>query len=396
MMFSHLGQTLLYSFGVPEDLLSLYKWYDRDSITHMLGFHLMCPAALNLGTTIYFYRNGNFLSIHQQILNRTQVISDNKCHEPLLDLVLIISLLFAAYKAVEFWTIRRTLSYADYFESRTVDGGFFVVVPLILSIVLSIRYVLIGKYRKYIYSVWGAIILIYMIGGSRSAVIPYIGVFSVMLPMTHPHLFTRKKIFLWLVVVFFAFAMLSIISTNRTETVSTAVLASNQSILTSAMDTMAEMGGSALTTVLSIQAVDSGVLPHYQTNLFFILACILPASFVEFITGMDNIQLAAWITDYAGSNWSGLGYSCVAEAYVNYGTIGWIWFIVYGFVITWMECYAYKNIAKGNYFIPALFLYILASAIFYARAEIYSYQGAVRYCFYIWIIYMFLRHLKVR
>lgn len=395
MLFSHLGQTLLYSLGFTDKLLSLYDWCSETSVTQMLRFHMLCPAALNVGVAFYFKRHNKNISLFKQIQEYHENTKLNKYQQGFaLDALLLSSILFALYSAVKFWQLRQTMSYSDFYDTLSGSNSLFKSISLVLSVTIGIVYVYKCRYQKLIYTSWLLIALIYLIGGSRGSAIPYVGALLVMVPVTHSYLFIGNKKYFWLVLGFVAFSLLSVISSNRTGKLGADALVSDQSVFENAIGTMAEMGGSALPSVLSMEACNFGQLPHYQTNIFFLLACFLPADLVELVTGIPNVQLAREITDYAGSTWSGLGYSCVAEAYVNYGWFGWIWFILYGYVIVLLECSAYKLILQRKYFIASLFIYILCSAIFYARAPIYYVQSAARSCFYLWIIFIIIRLYK--
>ncbi len=392
MLFSHLGQALLYSFGVSDIMLLLYDWCSATSVTQMLRFHMLCPAALNVGVVLYFVKHKKNISLSKQVSGYYENIKlDKSRRELVLDILLFATLLYALYSAVNFWKLRQTMSYAEFYDTLSGSGSLFKSMCITASVTIGLVYVYKCRYQKFIYASWLLIALIYLIGGSRGTAIPYIGALLVAVPVTHSYFFDGNKKYIWLLLAFIAFSFLSVISSNRAGKVGSDALVSNQSILDNAIGTMAEMGGSALPTVLSMEACDSGVLPHYQSNVFFLLACFIPADLVEFITGIPNVQLARIITDYAGSTWSGLGYSCVAEVYVNYGWFGWLWFIFYGYLIVLLECSAYKFILQRKYFIASLFIYILSSSLFYARAPIYYVQGAARGCFYLWILFMIIR-----
>lgn len=396
MMFSHLGQALLYSLGITDRLLGLYDWRSETSVTKMLRYHMLCPAALNVGVMLYFRKGKNVVvSLSEQIEGYYANIQSEKRKQGIaLEFLLYISLLFALYSAVKFWQVRQTMSYADFYDTLDENGGLSKGIFVVLSVAIGFVFVCKCRHQKLIYSSWLLIALIYLLGGSRGSAIPYVGALIVSVPISHSYFFIGKRKYIWIFLAFIAFSFLSVISSNRTGKVDSNVLVSEQSVLENAINTMAEMGGSALPSVLSIEACDNGILPHHQTNIFFLFACFLPAGLVEIITGLPNIQLARVITDYAGSTWSGLGYSCVAESYVNYGWFGWIWFILYGYVIVFLECTAYKFLIHRKYFIASLFIYILSSALFYARAPIYYVQGSVRVCFYLWIAFMLIKVYK--
>lgn len=384
MMMSHLGQSLLSLIAVPEELLDIYNRFQLDALTKYHRYQMLCAAALNVGTVYALSKSGNVLP-YKECVEACKNNQSGWKNDFFLDALLFLSLAYSAYKAVSFIILRQTVDYAEFFEQRSGGNMIFSIIRY-LSLLLGLRYVYINRYRNFVYGIWTFLILAYMIGGSRGTAISYVACMALTLPITMPSLFIKRRMVYWLVGGIFVFSLLSVISANRSSVLSSGSLSSGEGLAVNVYSTMSEMGGSAKTVVYSMQAIERNDIPHYQTNLYFLLAIPLPASVVKSL-GLSDVQLAGWVTDYAGSYWSGLGYSCIAESFVNYGWFGWLWFILYGFFITYAECYIHRRWAKRDMFVPGLLAIYLAVQIFYARAEIYHSQGTARFCFYIYLIY---------
>lgn len=384
MMMSHIGQSLLFMINMPDMLLDVYSWCNMDSIIDYLRYHMLCSAALNTGTVMYLSRMKTEVSYVERV-EACRSYSPTTNQYRIWDVVLIASLLYMIFLAVKFISLRQSMDYADYFEQRSASA-FITSLPKCFSIVIGLWYVYINKYRKFIVSVWVFCTFAYMIGGSRGTAISYVGALVLTMPLIYPQLFTRRRMLYWIIGGLFAFSLMSVISASRTSNLGVGGGSSSQGFLLNLAGSISEMGGSAKTAVFSMDAITKGFIPYWQTNLYFFLAIIFPASWVQSI-GLPDVELAAWVTEYAGSTWSGLGYSCVAESFVNYGWYGWAWFILYGIFIAFAENYIHKKWALGSYFVPCLLAFYLTTQIFYARAEIYHSQSAARFCVYAYILY---------
>lgn len=386
MMMSHIGQSLLYLFNMPANFLAVYSWCSFDSITEYLKYHMLCAAALNVGTVYCLSKPGSVLPNDLRIQSCRE--HGSECSGSFVwDVILIGCLFYVVYTAVHFLILRQSLDYADYFEQRSA-GSFIKSLPRSISIVVGLWYVYTNRYRKFVYSIWAFCILAYMVGGSRGTAISYIGSMAISFPLIYPQLFAKRRMIYWIAGGVLAFSMLSVISANRSSSLGANSLSSTEGVLMNAAGSMSEMGGSAKTAVFSMEAIKSGQIPHWQTNLYFLLASVFPASLVQGL-GLPDVELAGWVTEYAGSTWSGLGYSCVAESFVNYGWLGWIWFILYGWFISFAENYIHRGWASGKYLVPCLLAFYLCAQIFYARAEIYHSQSAARFCIYTYLLSLF-------
>lgn len=164
-------------------------------------------------------------------------------------------------------------------------------------------------------------------------------------------------------------------------------------MLENLQDTISEMGSSEIPAVYTIKYVNGGGF-LYQTILYTLLHGFLPTSVMDVLgLSVHNVSLSTWVTEYANHTYSGLGYSFIAEAYMNYGKVGWIFVMIYGWFIAMAENSAYKRIIEGKYLYATVMLAILSQQIFYARANLVLIDTYYRYSVYIliaWIIFAIL------
>ena len=79
---------------------------------------------------------------------------------------------------------------------------------------------------------------------------------------------------------------------------------------------------------------------------------------------------------------------------MNYGRYGWIFMILYGFILAYAEIFAYKKYRTGEYLIPVILLLLLSKNVFSVRGELALLIGYVRMAIYILIITLFYKSIK--
>lgn len=384
MLMSHIGQSLLFVFNFPADLLDLYRLFSMEEMNAYLKYHMLCSGGMLLGTALYFAKLGTPISLKDRSVS---IKAQNGQLNGKYDWLLLVCCLYVLYRAVHFVVIRQSMDYADFFEQRSAKT-ILTSIPGYVATILGLLYAYKNRYRKLIYAFWITCSFLYMIGGSRGSAISYIANLVLIVPLTHDYLFTKRRNIYWLILAIVGFSFLSVISSNRSSALSSSALHTDNDILFNAAGSMIEIGSSAKTAIISMGAIEAGNIPHYQTNLYFILASIFPASIVSAI-GLPDIMLDQWVTEYyTGSLVSGLGYSCVAESYVNYGWFGWLWFVLYAIFISFAETSIHRKWSEGEFFVPALLAIFLGRAVFYAREQIYFCQSTARFIIYAYIIFV--------
>ena len=214
-------------------------------------------------------------------------------------------------------------------------------------------------------------------------------------PIVYPKYFKRKYWLLWGALIVGFLASLSLISSARNDVGFAMQLSSGQeSFGDMLLASLSEMGGSAQTLVYTMKAIGEG-FQHHLTEAYFMVTAIT-SSKLCYIIGIGNeyLPLGEWVGDYAGIHGYGLGYSCVAEWFMNYGWLGCLFAGLYAYLITMFECVSYKNILRGRYLVPAVLLTLLATQIFYARSSMFYALFDVRFGFWIIVIYKLVYYRK--
>ena len=393
MLLSNLGESILYMFGFPEELMLVYVKASLEQVNAMLRFQLLCAAGMNLGTMLYIYKAKHCISMQAQREAYKQSEPLTVGEYTILDVLLFISMAYVVLFSIRMFLLRQVVDYETFYHTRQGWTTFIGQILNFLSVTLSLWFLFKKRYifTIYLFLIW--CVSIYMLIGARSLSISYFCILIVMLPLTHSGFFRKRYAIVWMIAAFVGFAVLSIISNYRTAAIGTISFGSDLPIWVSALDTISEMGMSASTSIMTMEEVARG-FPLHQT----ILTTIINA-FVPFISDLPFMQeefmhLSKWATDLAGSDGSGYGFCCIAEAYINYGNLGWIFFIVYGLFIAYAENTAYRRIMRGSYPYAIFLLTFLARQIFFARGELGLSSGTLRFCVYAAIIIWFWQMIK--
>lgn len=188
--FSNLGQSILFMFGVPKALLSLYTLCSFNTICDMLRFQFTCIAGLNLGVAFYTRSENNCISA-KPLYNKSDYDSEDRTQiDILLDFVLYISLIVVFAYTIYQLLQRQTMSYQELYNSRDTLSK----IPQYLVVVLGLRSLFKRQHMKLIYACLICFTVGFMIAGTRSMGIIYFGALVASLPLTH-HQFFQKKIF---------------------------------------------------------------------------------------------------------------------------------------------------------------------------------------------------------
>lgn len=384
-MFSNLGQSILYLFNLSE-LLSIYYVYNLSEISEMLRFQLLCIAALNVGSALYIYNNRQINIFDVKIQKR----ENTKSKSSFLEVLLLISIVWMIVYSLYQLRLRQTVDYSDIVETRDPVSK----IPYFLSVVLSFYFLFQGKYIRLsiISFIW--LLFAFFLAGTRSMGIVYAGALVIMALLVKPELFKGKKVLIWMVVAIPAFALISAISDFRTSTLGNAEISLESGVFYGALGTISEMGLSERPAIATIEFIKNGGA-HVQTILYTVLHGLIPTAPLQLImpAGSD-ISLSAWVTEYENHEYSGLGYSFIAEAYMNYGIWGWIFTLLYGYLITGLEITSYKKINEGKYLFPAVVLTVLSKQIFFARANLLLIHTYYRYALYIWIGWLIYKSMN--
>ncbi len=386
-LFSNLGQSLIYLFAESQFPLIIYSSYTMESICEMLRFQGLCIAGLNLGTILHINNKSRVISNEELVLwyHRTphnKHYADNYLLDTLLYISLFLVFIFANKQII----VRQSVSYND-----LTSMGSISMLPRFASIALGFICIFRKRHKDIIIYSWIYFLLVFMIAGTRSTALPYLGALTITVPFVYPQVIKSKYIPLWALAAFIGFAFISVISSSRQSTLGSGF--EIDSIWLSFVNTIQEMGGSARPVIETMHNPISG---YPQTILYNILLIFIPSNLLDFVTPEAwHTHLGTWINTLHSEN-NEWGFSFLAETYLNFGELGCFFMILYGYILSFLENTSYKKIINGNYLFAACFLSILCRQIFFARGQFGLCIDFCRPSLYIFIIYLlfFPKHNK--
>lgn len=396
MCASNLAQSIVSLLPNTLQDLSIYKQFSIQDIISALRFQLLCVAAMGLGTSFY-------VDTHKCNYS-TQILTDNFnkksdleiTHSFLLKAVFFIAILLVFFDAFSYVSMRQTMGYMDAYTARQLEGiPIYMQLANWLVTLLAFYFAYSKKYTKLIIALFIILVLAFLVCGNRSLTIKYLAFLMMLCPIVYPQYFKRKYWFVWTILSVCFLASLSLISEARNDVGFAMRVDSGQSSFGEMLlSSFSEMGGAAQTLIYTMQAIGEG-FQHHLTEAYFMMTA-LTTSKVCNILGFANeyLPLGEWVGNYAGIHGYGLGYSCIAEWFMNYGWFGCLFAGFYAYLITMFECISYKNILRGRYLVPAVLLTFLATQIFYARSSMFYALFDVRFGFWTIVIYKLVNNRK--
>lgn len=392
---SSLGQSVVSLIPSSLDSLSIYEKFELSDIMNALRFQLMCISGLGLGTSLYLCK-------HTTVSYEQQIESYRYTQEPVstpfqsfIRVLFIISVLLVLSDSISYFLARQSMGYMDAYTERQLEGiPMYMQLSNWLIILLGFYFVYTKRYTKAIVGLFLFLIFVYLICGNRSLTIKYLASLVVFCPIVYPHLFSKKYILPWAGILFIFFSMMSVISSMRNDIGTSLSFASGgTSFGEMFLSSLSEMGGSANTLIYTMDAISKG-FSHHLTELYFAITAVSTSSLCYILgIGDQYLALGDWVGDYAGIHGYGLGFSCLAEWFMNYGWGGCVFAIVYGYLITMAECVSYRKMSNGEFLIPVVLLTFLCTQIFYARSSMFYSLFDVRFGFWLIVIYK-LTHYK--
>ncbi len=361
----------------------MYKTYTLSDICYSLKYNFLCISALNLGVSYYLRKSERNVTAEQISFfyshNNRETSVNVKWLEKLLYLCLFSVLVYTTYQLV----LRQTMSYHELYESRELNSYLLIFG----SVALGLFFIFIKRHVKLIIGCWLWFVLAYMLAGTRSMSILYVGALVLTIPIVYPRFFKPKYYPLFFVALFVFFAMLSVISEVRDGALGD-VSSSSEGLMYAAYSTILEMGASQLPLMISIDNFQ--FLEYSQTILYFLLLGFIPSAILDPLTP-DNwhIQLGTWVNEVTNTTNNQLGFSWLAETYLNFGEFGWMFALLYGFFIAYAENGALNRIIQRKYLLSICLLSYLCRQIFFARAQIglsIDFYRPIILIFIIWLI----------
>lgn len=300
---------------------------------------------------------------------------------------------------------RASMSYIEAFYSDTTSSFSLIIkfafyISLFSACVRHCRQK--DAFRKVIFLVVALYALAEVLYGSRNVLIPLVFGLLYLFREDLKRIKTGKRILI-VILAIVAMLFLSAFATIRNQSLSslsiTDVIQSvfGNGILTPLISLVAEMGGSTRVLSYTIQAIDSGSVASENTLLYTLAKGIFSTDFLSIIGVNEptHWRLSSWITKANGS-YGGWGYSMMAESYFNFGSWGCLFLSIWGYFYVWFECHIEKWFLKGYRVQASAWLYVVAYAIFLARAETSLITLSIRYALYITIVCYVMRKARLK
>ena len=219
-----------------------------------------------------------------------------------------------------------------------------------------------------------------VIGGRSQAVIAV-----AMVAIVH-YLFYKvktKRLLLMGVVVYFSLFVLFLVKKTRGSTGNTIETYSellSREETTPISTVLSEMGHSMYPLAATMEIVPEREDYRYGSTYLWGLTTLIPnLGFWERHPGVENANLGEWLMKEKNLNF-GPGYSITAEAYINFGYLGLIFFYIFGFLLA-----KYCKYINKKYIVDKPFLIIITLVFlwFSIKTVRNSFLGIVRAFFYV-------------
>lgn len=236
------------------------------------------------------------------------------------------------------------------------------------------------------------IVAILVIGGRSNAVI----LIAILLIMYNYLVkkFTKKWLILGVIGAFLFLQVLSFVASVRTEGGRTASMSEMKIENNAAVDAVAEMGGSMFCLIKTQDLVPRLYDYRYGKSYIYAFTTIIPnLGFWDIHPAKKESNLSDWLTDALGLGY-GTGFSMCAEAYANFGNLGFIIFFFWGWFLASVFGKIEVSVRTRNY---ALLAFLMILFWFFLKLPRNNFINLVRPIFFVaGPIYLFCTKIKIR
>lgn len=337
-----------YIFTFGQSILNVFgKVIDEKALTEMFLPSSIMPAQYLTLIFLNFFHIGGLLSfkkLKQQTAIDTQItmFDEQNRHNQVLGirkvgrLFIIMSIIPYIVERVNIFNIVLASGYLGIYEQQAKVGIFNIIsilsqyfVPGVLCLLL----VETSKKKKWFYI---AILIaeagFWLYTGGRSN-----GVIIASILLMYYHICVKpirlKQAIIIGIAGFFFVSSLSVISETRMASkrdVST-IITENLGSSNAFYSAISEMGGSMYPMITTMMLVPDRYDYKYGSSYFFSLTSVIPnLGFWDLHPAMKYGNMNGWLQDAMGLN-HGPGFSIVAEAYINFGTFGFLMMLLLGY-----------------------------------------------------------------
>lgn len=385
------GQTLLQFFPDADFLYTyIYRSYRTAYVYKMVVFQAMCILGLNLGVIIALrFSKNNYRRAKESFI--IQDANPSKLQDYLFYLTSGLMVITALAQFI----LRLSVSYSEFYEMREGSSIYIQVLFYFSSFAFYIRNRNDIKKKKLFYLIFAVQIVLYILIGSRTILLPLFSTLAVCFIIVNPDYFSKSRKTVGLFIVgFLILVVLSNVSLSRTSAIGSSGSYSG-GVLEVLGQGLHEMGQSAQTTIMTIEKIDAGTKKEL-TFLYYFLVAFIPRPILS-IVGISEPavgSLSAWVTHMANSN-SGFGYSIIGEAYFDFGELGFLFFILLGYVAVKLEQKCIEEAKIGRLFRSQLIAVVLSYSIFLARAQFDLMTSRLRITFFLYLGWLLMYRFKI-
>lgn len=203
-------------------------------------------------------------------------------------------------------------------------------IPSLICLYISYRN---NKYKRRIITLFFLMnILAILITGGRTFAVILIALIVIMYNYLVKR-FTRKWLIVGCLGAFLLLQILSLVANFRVESDKGASLSSVKLENNGAVDAIAEMGGTMFCLIKTQNLVPERENYRFGKSYIYAFTSLIPnLGFWEIHPAKQESNLSDWLTDSLGLDY-GTGFSMCAEAFANFGNLGFIVFFFWGWFI---------------------------------------------------------------
>lgn len=389
-LFSY-GQSFLWALGIESE----HTLIGFQGITVAEIFKAQVITLIMLA----FFHIGALYGISKRKLKRDRVFKDYTNNLKQIGWILFaISLYPYVRETINDMILSMTMGYNALYEGEAKIGlgnlsgfiaGYFI--PSIICLFIAYRE---NKFLRTIFITIISlnIVAILLTGGRSNAVI-----LLAILLILYNYLvqkFTKKWIILGLVGAFLMLQVLAFVGTVRTEGSRTTNLDGFKVENNAGVEAVAEMGSTMFCLIKTMNLVPEKFEYRYGKSYMYSFSSLIPnLGFWDIHPAKREANLSEWLTNALGLSY-GTGYSMCAEAYANFGYLGFILFFFWGWFIANVFGKIEISALTKNY---ALMAFLMILFWYFLKLPRNNFINIIRPLFFVaGPIYLYCTKLKFR
>lgn len=385
----NLGQPMLKVFDVVD------TYYDLLDTSHFLQISYASyfrSTYVGIVSIIAMHIGALIALSHKNIVNTESVEKSENVRKKILSikrvslLLVIFSFPFWFYETYKLSTFTLAYGYGgEMYTVKTEIPGYVRVLsnyyePALLCLYFCSEYLKKDKLLTLLAIILTVVVPPLIIGGRSQAVIA-LSMVAIVYYLFHK--LAVKKILILGVSVYLGLIVLFVVKKTRNSVGNT--LETYSELLSSyesspIFSTISEMGHSMYPLAATMDLVPASEDYRYGTSYLWGLTTLVPnIGFGERHPGVVNANLGEWLMKKEGLQF-GPGYSLTAEAYINFGYFGFIFFFIYGYLLA-----KYCRFINKRYIYEKPFMIIITLVFlwFSIKTVRNSFIGTIRALFYV-------------